>query len=341
MKKILLVLLTFLVLFILGFYFWGSLGFYDEEKYDQIKTYGNKPLVDKDTLTVMTYNIGYLSGMTNNLPVDRSIELYQNNLQRARDLMREINPDIIGFQEIDFEAKRSYKFNQLDSLADTNNYHQSGMAVNWDKRYVPFPYWPIKNHFGKMLSGQATLSKFPIVENKRMVLRKPVNAPFYYNAFYLDRVIQINEIQVGEKTLIFMNVHLEAFDTETRELQAEILLKVYKKYAAFYPVILVGDFNSRPPFATEIIEEENTIALFLDEPSAVEAIPDSVYLSDEAHYFTFDTEESYERLDYIFYTPDKIQPIEADVVRAAADISDHLPVMMKFTFVNDTLSTNP
>ncbi len=330
MKKFLLGLPLLLILLVLIFYFWGSCGFYDKEKYSEIVTY-NKQLSDaSDTLKVMTYNIGYLSGMTNNLPVERTELLFKENLRRAKKIIRQHQPDFIGFQEIDFGSSRSYEYQQLKKIGKPLNYHMGAKAINWDKYYVPFPYWPIKFQFGKMLSGQAVLSKMQIVNNELLVLDKPLGAPFYYKAFYLDRLIQITKVKINDDELIILNVHLEAFDRETREQQAEYLLEVFHEYASDYPVLLIGDFNSPPPFAKGVSDVEKTISIFMNDDNIGEAISKEDYLLNEADYFTFNTADPYERLDYIFFNKDRIQKIDGDVLREAGDISDHFPVWMRF-----------
>jgi hypothetical protein len=72
------------------------------------------------------------------------------------------------------------------------------IAINWDKRYVPFPYWPITQQFGRTLSGQSILSRFPIQNHERHVLDRVAGNNWIYNAFYLDRLAQVAEIVVGE-----------------------------------------------------------------------------------------------------------------------------------------------
>jgi endonuclease/exonuclease/phosphatase family metal-dependent hydrolase len=334
MKKILLITTVLIVAGFIAFYFWASSSFVDQKKYDQIVTYHPAVHRTSDTLSVLTYNIGYLSGMTNNLPVERKESLFSENLSKTISLLSLYDFDFIGLQEVDFGASRSFKYNQFDSLGKHLDFHQGAYAVNWDKLYVPFPYFPIRNHFGKMYSGQGILSKRQMKLNDLVILEKPMEVPFYYNAFYLDRILQISKVQLKSGPLILMNVHLEAFDKETRVRQAEKVLKEFERWSKDYPVILMGDFNSRPPFASEILEEERTINYFLEKPWIEEAISKDRYLSNEAQYFTFDTMDPYERLDYIFYNNNKIKKIESDVLRAAQDISDHLPVWMTFTVIN-------
>ena len=74
-----------------------------------------------------------------------------------------------------------------------------------------------------MHSGQAILSKFPVLEQDVYVLQKPQAATFYYNAFYLGSISAKNHYPTClQGSLTLLNVHLEAFDTETRESQAQV-----------------------------------------------------------------------------------------------------------------------
>ncbi|MBN2237322.1 MAG: endonuclease/exonuclease/phosphatase family protein [Bacteroidales bacterium] len=327
MKKIL-VLLLVLILAFLTFYFWGSSHNWNEEEYNQIKIFNQKPSVESDTLSVLTYNIGWLSGMTNNLPVPRSEELYADNLKQAVSFLRDINPDIIGYQEIDISAKRSYFYNQPDSLGKYLGYLNGALAVNWDKKYVPFPYWPLKYHFGELISGQYVMSNLEIEKNEYVVLPKPINAPFYYNAFYLDRLIQKTWFKTPKGDLLVMNVHLEAFDQETRMLHVDLVIEEYLKYADQLPVLLIGDFNSRAIGADGPIQES---ARKMFELAGVGmAISDSMFLANPAGNYTFSSGDPVEKIDYIFYNTQFIRKIDAKVIQEIGEASDHFPVWMRF-----------
>lgn len=330
MRIVLLYVLLPIILLLVVFYWWAQRS---NLPYDQLHTeikLDNPELADKDTFSVMTYNIGYLSGMTNNLPVSPPTDLFDENLGKARALISKWQPDVIGFQEIDFGSGRSHYRDQLDSLGQGFNY--AVKSVNWDKNYVPFPYWPPSVHFGKVLSGQAVLSKFKVNQSERIVLTGPSSAPFYYKAFYLDRLIQVVELTIGDQKVVVLNVHLEAFDQQTRELQAREVLQVVDQYATRGPLLLIGDFNARPPFATDVSTNESTISMFLDHPLLSPALDERQYLANEAAHFTFDTKHPYEKLDYIFYTHQSIEPVEIATLREAGEISDHFPLYMSFKF---------
>lgn len=327
MKKFLIAILALVLAFVV-FYFWASSNNWDSEKYNQFQQFAEKPACTSDTLSVMTYNIGWLSGMTNNLPVDREESLYAQNLKNAIVFLKKYHPTIIGFQEIDIYAKRSFYYNQPDSLGIHLHYLNGSLAVNWDKKYVPFPYWPFQYHFGKLISGQYVMSELTILKNEYVTLPKPVNAPFYYNAFYLDRLIQKTWLKTNKGDLLVMNVHLEAFDQETRIMHVERVIEEYLKYCNDLPVLLIGDFNSRAIGPDGPLDE--SARKMYEVPGIGMAITDSLFMSNPKNNFTFSSGDPVEKIDYIFYNTKFIEKLDAKVIQEAGEASDHFPVWMRF-----------
>lgn len=327
MKKIVGASIFILIFLLLLFYKWGSSANYNKSDYSYINNFDSVINYSAaDTIRLMSYNMGYLSGMTNNKAVDRSEALFDNNLNKLQDLLQDLQVDICCFQEIDFHSKRSYFVDQLDELSNNNAYPYYAKVINWDKKYVPFPYWPPINHFGEILSGQAIVSEFLILKNERVVLEMP-DYPFYYKAFYLERLAQVNLLLLGDKKLVVINVHLEAFDARTRELQADQLMDLYNKYKDQYPVLIVGDFNSTPPNAVDPYMEEETIEKLLSLDGLRSAISDSLYMTNESSFFTFNSIDPYIKIDFIFYDENKIQVVNSKVIKEAGEVSDHLPVL--------------
>lgn len=316
LKFLLLVALLFVV-----FYFWASAPNLSKDEYTSVirQEYSNATSNDS-ILTIVTYNIGYLSGMTNNRAVDKPKELFTNNLQTVKENFRAYNPDIIAFQEIDYNAARSYEINQEQEIA-TLGYNYIAKGINWDERYLPFPYWPPSMHFGKVISGQSVLSKFPVKEYQRIVLERVADTPFYRDAFYLDRLLQIVTLDIAGRDLVVMNVHLEAFDIPTRRKQMQKVMDVFVATSREKPTILLGDFNSDPRYENAAIQQllQNT------------AIGSAAF-SKNSYEMTFDTQRPMERLDYIFYTKKDIKYIEGEVLTQFGQASDHLPVAMKFSW---------
>lgn len=326
-----------LFLAVIAFFFWASSDTRSDRELAITTAYAAAPVAPADTVSVMTYNIGYLSGMTNNEPVVRSESLYTANLEAAVQLLRRTSPDIIGFQEIDVGAARSFNIHQLDTLATRLGYAASAMAINWDKRYVPFPYSANPAiHFGRVLSGQAVLSRYPIVRHERIELAR-TSQPFWSDAFYLDRLAQVVEIAVGSDTLVVINVHLEAFEEATRETQAREVRRIYERHA-HRPVLLIGDFNSILPSARaahptdeqRAFADDETLSILLDGTTLQPALPDSAYTAPMSAMGTYPTDAPTRKIDHIFYTPAPIRALGAAVPETPGTPSDHRPVVMRF-----------
>ncbi|MBD1918023.1 MULTISPECIES: endonuclease/exonuclease/phosphatase family protein [Cyanophyceae] len=288
--------------------------------YDNLVTYEAYPpgVTNPEQLSVVSYNIGYLSGLTNQQAVERDKALFEVNQATAIAALQTLQPDILALQEIDFDAYRSFNLNQQYAVAAALEMAFGAIAVNWDKRYVPFPYWPPQAHYKQVISGQAVLSRYPVRRNERLVLEKVPTNPFYYNALYLDRVAQVTEIDVSGQTLIVINVHLEAFDAPTRIRQTQVVRELAEGYAEDYPVLLLGDFNSS--LNRNEGDDPRSIQFLLDSPVLTSALPTA------PSSFTFPSDQPQYVLDYIFYTPATLDLVTAEVVAEAAQASDHLPI---------------
>lgn len=298
------------------FFFWASATNHSTEDYSKLIEYNYPDVVDNDSVySIITYNLGYLSGMTNNLPVPRPSALFNENLLRVYNELEKLNAHIVCLQEIDFHSKRSHYINQQEELQKLG-FNSVFQAVNWDKKYLPFPYYPPSLHFGEVYSGQSILSKYPLKDIERIVLERVADSPFYLDAFYLDRVAQVSKILIEGKTVVLINVHLEAFDFVTRTIQTKHIAKLYDAYKDSFPVILAGDFNS------DAEHIDASINVILDIPGIKSA----------GHKLgkTFSSRNPVARLDYIFYNEEFIELKSAAVLNSFGEASDHLPVLMQF-----------
>ncbi len=330
------IFLASVIFVLILFFFWAGSGIVKKSELSGIKRFSIKKTDYFSYLSpikIMTCNCGYFSGMRNNLPGNPSKDFYMKNINEFYKTVKRTGAEIICLQEIDLNSNRSYYINQSEYLAEKLGFLNHAFTVNWNKRYVPFPYWPPSAHFGRMLSAQSVISRYPILNNERIILRKPPN-PFYYNRFYLDRLIQDVKIKLGEETLVILNIHLEAFDKDNREYQAKYVIDYFKNhYKNRYPVIILGDFNSVPPDALKKsgfpdepetdYDNEATIQLFYDEESLKEAAPKTDKIE-----CTFPSAVPDRKLDYIFYTHKFIKFLSSSVYRI--DSSDHLPLLMEF-----------
>ena len=232
MKNIIKPVVRLLVLVIIAFvifFFWASSPTIDEKEYAELIENENPVAVINDSVySIVTYNVGYLSGMTNNLPVAKPRKLFEDNQKKVETELKKVNPDIVAFQEIDYKASRSYEVDQEKEFMKLG-FNYTARGVNWDERYVPFPYWPPSMHFGKVISGQSIISKYKLKDYERIVLERVPDNPFYRDALYLERLAQVVKVVLEGKEVVIINIHLEAFDKPTRVRQFEYVLKLFTK----------------------------------------------------------------------------------------------------------------
>lgn len=209
-------------------------------------------------LRVMTYNMGYASGSTNNKGINLTHEEVIQNLDQMIQEIKEINPDVLALQEVDFDAHRTVSIDQLKYLAQALGYPFSARVVTWNKKYLPWPYWPLSRNYRHVVGGQAVLSRYPLSEQRVFQFQKPAHNAFWYNWFYPEKVIQKVKIKVSEKNLSVWNVHLEAFEDDSNLTQ---LKSLGGQMRATLPDVVLGDFNA--PTGYRLKES--------DEPDAKEA----------------------------------------------------------------------
>ncbi len=284
-------------------------------------------------IKILTFNIGFLYGQGSAGPVyeHREKEFYEKALAKIATEIKDWSPDIVCLQEIDFNSSRSHNIDQARYIAMKAGYPYIAEAVSWQSNYIPFPYWPLKNNFGKMVSGGAVLSRFPLSDHEVTLLAKPAANPWWYNLFYLHRYFQRVTVTIGDKKFKLINLHLEAFDKIDRKLQTE---KLAQKVKSENIDMVAGDFNALPPSASKRTKFYNEDDYVNDDSYQAmaksllsEVIPDEIYAKEENLYFTFPAWAPDRRLDYIWYKPD-LKMMKAEVLPSAS--SDHLPLRASF-----------
>ena len=282
-------------------------------------------------IRIQTWNLGYLygEGSEGTTYQARDKKFYTDKMEALVAEIKASAPDILCLQEIDFDSHRSHGINQAQYLAIKAAYPYVAEAVSWEVNYIPFPYWPKSRHFGQMKSGGAILSKYPIISHDVQFLQKPLSQPWWYNMFYPHRYFQQVQIELGDKKIKLINVHLEAFDKVDRKSQVQALVAVIKSEKID---VVTGDFNTLPPSATKKRNfpgyskddyENDGSYEEMEKSELLEVIPDSIYALDEVRYFTFPSSRPDRRLDYIFYNKE-LKMIKAEVLPSA--LSDHLPL---------------
>lgn len=248
-----------------------------------------------DRLTVVTYNMGFASADKNNKPVKLVEEEIRANLDAMVAELQKLKPDLIFLQEVDFNAARTFGIDQMRYLVEGLEMPFAAYVITWNRRYLPWPFWPPSVHYGRMLSGQAVLSRFPIQGQSAIRFEKPASNPFWYNWFYLDRIAQRVSLTVGDDTWNVWNLHLEAFDPSAREQQFKQVIQAIRKDTR--AVIAAGDYNEQK---ADVLQD----------------FGQKIGFSSYGHY-----------LDYIFFA-DGLDVVEKGYQDIEA--SDHWPVWARF-----------
>lgn len=285
-----------------------------------------------DTLRVLTFNMAYGFGHGSDgvgyFPKPK--ELILEHLNRLATLLDEQKIDIVLLQEIDFDADRSGNTDQAKYLAERSGLKNYASVVSWNAKYVPFPYLPISNHFGKVKSGGAVLSRFPIQKQEVSILPKPESNPWYYNLFYPSRYFQTVYFAINGQSIALLNTHLEAYIVENRQDQAKQIKSALAENSAIK--FFGGDLNSLAPFAKKFHDfnddygddyrNDKTQSILRDIPNFSE--PRQAV--DNPDYFTFPALKLNRQLDYLF-VHDSLEVVSYKVLQTE-DLSDHLPILL-------------
>lgn len=280
------------------FFMWSTSSNYSKEDFDKTTTLNETKNTDKDSIhSIVTYNIRHLASYSSEVS-DMNTD---KNLKVASGLLKDIDADIICFQDIDFDSKRTNNINQVNEITKLG-YDYIHESVNLDKKYILTPF---SKPTGKVIAGQAVLSKYPIKHNERVLLTKNNEKPFYKRVFSMERIAQITKIVINGKEVIIINTHLDDANKKIRSKQTDEIINLYKKYSKDFPTILTGDFNS------SITKEDAAIHKIFN----VEGIGFS----------------KYRKIDHIFFSKNTIQIIDSKVLNEFDKVSNHIPILMRFT----------
>lgn len=251
MLKIILGLILLLALVVGGYVAYVYLSYHriaDDQKLE-VKNQTTAPLKTKEPYKIMTFNIGYgayppdysffMDGGKYSRAYDQKTVI--ENLQGIVDAVKEVDPALALFQEVDVDGDRSQHVNEVAALRKGLTDYSSVFAQNYDSAYL---FYPLTQPIGKASSGLVSLAKAELQGSQRYSL--PIETNF--NKFFdLDRAFSVTHVAVeNQRTLALINIHLSAF-TKDRSIQAAQLNKLFGKmeeeYAAGHYVIVGGDYN--------------------------------------------------------------------------------------------------
>lgn len=310
------------------------------------------------SLKVLSWNVQFMAGKDRvfyyDLPGDAgpderpSPEEITRTIEEVARVIRDEDPDLILLQELDEGAKRTDYEDQLARLLELlpDGYRCHSSAFYWKADYVPHPR--IRGAVGMKLS---TVSKYRISDATRYQLAEIPQDPVT-KMFYLKRAVLETRLPVdGEKDLIVLNTHLDAFaqGTDTMQRQVARVEELLDHYSdERHDWVVGGDFNLLPPVpgAYDRLPESQQ-AGYLPRSELMplydeyQAVPGEVHTAgpEPAKWFTHypnDPEVTGpdRTIDYLFFA-NTVQVTSPEVRQHdTLRISDHLPVIAGFTLSN-------
>jgi endonuclease/exonuclease/phosphatase family metal-dependent hydrolase len=343
-KKILKAIIIFIAIILSGFIGLIVYAFLSDYKpADKVTVAVTGPptiLSDTAALTLLTWNIGYCG-------LDRDMDFFYDggtkvftprdqcirNLASVGDFISKNDSiDFIFIQEIDKASKRSYYFNEYDSLSGKLYSHKGFFAKNYDVFFVPLPP---ASPMGKVLSGLSTFSKAIPTSSVRYSF--PGKYGFPKQLFMLDRCFLVNRYPLSDgRELIIINTHNEAFDKgNIRKMQMAYLKKfVLDEYDKKNYIITGGDWNQTPPefkpvFANNKIDTTN-LAISSDFlPSEWKWVYDNTNPSERNVVSAYSASATPTTIFDFFLISPNIEALSVRCVNLNFSNSDHNPVIIK------------
>ncbi len=297
--------------------------------------------------TIVTYNLGFgaytpefsffMDG--GKYSVAQSKESVIETIDGATSYVKDLAADFILFQEVDFDATRSYHVNQYEMLKKAFPQYVSNYAVNYDSAYLFYPFY---EPHGKNKSGLATFSRYEMTNALRRSL--PISTSLS-KFFDLDRCYSVTRLPVENgKELCLYNVHLSAYGNSD-EIRAEQINMLCDDMQAEYEqgnyIICGGDFNHdlknlvmdteneyswAYPFPREMISDNFLLGLDCYTKEEKDVMPNSSRNADM---------EYVEGITYTvtldgYIISDNVKLLEYEHLSTGFMYSDHEPVRMRF-----------
>ena len=351
--KVILSLIVALLLVVVGYFLYLLISYHRLP--DNVELEINSPKEETELgnaktdteYSIVTYNVGFgaytpdfsffMDGGESS--VAKSKESVVETISGAADMVKEMEPDFVFFQEVDLDATRSYHVNQFDILVEKFDTYTSNYAVNYDSAFL---FYPFNEPHGKSKASLATFSKCEMTSALRRSL--PISTSFS-KFFDLDRCYSITRIPVENgKELCLYNVHLSAYGNsdEIRAGQVGMLCEDMKAdLEKGNYVICGGDFNHdlknkefdaeneyswAYPFPREMLPENFGLCIDTFSDAEKEIMPDSARNADmeyvEGVTFTVTLDG--------FIVSDNVEVIGYENIHTGYKYSDPDPVFMNF-----------
>lgn len=317
--------------------------------------YQARELVDTpppgDELVVMTWNVKFSGGRIDfffDCHGDRVLmteDEVLNNLEGLAAKIRQVDPDVLLLQEVDVDSKRVAFVDTLQWLVDHTDLNYGVYASQWRADYIP------SDGLGSVDSGNAILSRWPLVDGERVALPLIDDQDALTRYFWLRRNLLRTRVELPRRgNLWVVNIHTAAFSTDgTKKKQIDRFKSELDRLDAEGQIVVAGgDLNSLPPMTDKLEGFDDSVCegefeadsyaaevgwldgLYADYDEAIEL---DDYAADNTPYFSHTTDgEGFwnRRLDYLFTNASFHDGlVHQDRSRGGMEtmpLSDHAPV---------------
>ncbi len=344
--KALLVLVLFIILVFAGIIVYAIISDYKPEE-KTIVFNSNKPDILNDSLEIslMTWNIGYCG-------LDRDMDFFYDggtkvmtpekncleNLEAVKKFLRSNDSiDFFLIQEVDINSKRSYHFDEFDTLSKVLEDYHPFFATNYKVFFVPVPP---ASPMGKVLSGIALFSKHQPSSSVRYTF--PGQYGFPKQLFMLDRCFIVNRYPLKNgKDLVLINTHNEAFDPgQIRKAQMAYLKEfLLSEYSKGNYIIAGGDWNQSPPdfkpqFSGNQVNKDQMMMTSDYLPPEWKWVYDNSNPSNRTVIAAYDPATTTTTVIDIFLLSPNVKGISVNCINLNFENSDHNPVRVKVRLGN-------
>ena len=311
----------------------------------------------KDTVKVMTWNIRFGvarllffgDGCGDRVIIKKS-EVYEA-LEALAGKIKQEDPDIILFQEVDVQSKKTAYIDQAQWLLDNTDFNYGAYASMWESQII------LADGLGRVNTGNLILSKWKLENAERYQLALRGDQDNLTKYFYLRRNVLKATVAMPGKPFVAVNTHLTAFatdDTKQKHINGfkAILDGIVAEGQSF---VAGGDLNEVPPNASKLdycIEDQcdgetfhtfdesyhKEASFFGSEVTWLEpfykqyksAIPLNIYGTNESEHYTHSVDIKLtldRKLDYLWTNTSWINGITH---QEAVKLSDHIPISAKW-----------
>jgi len=238
-----------------------------------------EPLLSE--LKVLTYNTHFCN------PPDQPGVC---DIEGIANVIKEVKPDVVMLQEVDVRTGYNDCYlDQAEEIAKLTGYNYQFFS---------------ERTRGKGFFGNTILSKHPLKNPKTNFLVKL--QPDYQQRILATIIVDLP----GVDSVMIASTHLEVFSPENRHAQLDEILKILNPVSI--PVIIAGDFNTRPTDRVFFDKFEESFTLTCSGTSCAET-----YYHATQHI----------TIDHIGFKPSSAFTVLSHDVLSHINASDHYPVV--------------